>query len=843
MGYDEETDEMVEDRSEEEAKTMHPGEIDNLPIASIEYHEELRRGLTEGEEYELIPENAWLKLHSWYDGGPVYKRKVLSRGGGGVGAQKMTFVELYPIRFQLYLCDDDGNPSVPEDSSSKDEEGENGEEPEPILMHFSSSETFNKVKYGVAKKLGVSSSDIRYWVKSEEEAESDDDEEADGDGEKQQEEKKKEEGSKMEEEKGKEGDEDEEEDDGWILVESSGVDRKALEELVQNAVVIHIMLELPVRPSTLGRLRGGKSQYPRDAKMMKWTDGVNVDDIIDGKDSDGNWYEAIVLEIKSDRSQFKVHYRGWAEKWDCWLDINPDVMAKLHTKVDDWRGDLTPNTKIEVKIKTDRGTHKWYEGKVMEINDDEKQVLVWSEYHKESEFEGKKRWVDIDCEELCQFGTHLKRAKRMAEMTSYYGGFGSRSNTKGKPSIEGAVGLSNLGNTCFMNSMLQCLSNTPHLTEYFVNDEFEPDINKNNVLGTGGKLAKAYANLMKDMWGGDYTVVVPSRFKMTIGEFAPQFAGYQQQDSQELMNYLLDGLHEDLNRIQTKPYTQNIESRGRDDRIIAEESWRRFLQRNDSKMVDSCYGQLRSHVTCTRCGTDSTTFDPFLSLSLPIPVQNEEKLRVVFYPLPLGSTPVELLVNVPITCSVKEVKEMIVKMYREENEDGFVMIESKEDGKEGDEDENAVYTHACVRMTSNTIMNRLVQDRGSVRDLAKSSYSKRDQMATCFIYQLEHNAPAVVSHSTSSMYSRTRRNKENEKPKALDILMAKPGGKKVSYSSSHYVQLRTWGAPHRLSVPPECSERMLHQKVWKVMKNYLNRDSPFSNIDLDQGSWENDEVF
>lgn len=41
-----------------------------------------------------------------------------------------------------------------------------------------------------------------------------------------------------------------------------------------------------------------------------------------------------------------------------------------------------------------------------------------------------------------------------------------------------------------------------------------------------------------------------------IGEFAPRFNGYSQQDSQELTSFLLDGLHEDLNRIKKKPYVE-----------------------------------------------------------------------------------------------------------------------------------------------------------------------------------------------------------------------------------------------------------------------------------------------
>jgi ubiquitin carboxyl-terminal hydrolase 4/11/15 len=54
-------------------------------------------------------------------------------------------------------------------------------------------------------------------------------------------------------------------------------------------------------------------------------------------------------------------------------------------------------------------------------------------------------------------------------------------------------------------------------------------------------------------------------FQISVGRFAPQFSGYQQQDAQELMAFLLDGLHEDLNRIKKKPYIELKEDEGRPD--------------------------------------------------------------------------------------------------------------------------------------------------------------------------------------------------------------------------------------------------------------------------------------
>lgn len=61
---------------------------------------------------------------------------------------------------------------------------------------------------------------------------------------------------------------------------------------------------------------------------------------------------------------------------------------------------------------------------------------------------------------------------------------------------------------------------------------------------------------------------VPFRFQTQVGRFAPQFSGYQQQDSQELLAFLLDGLHEDLNRVKKKPYLALRDAEGRPDEVL-----------------------------------------------------------------------------------------------------------------------------------------------------------------------------------------------------------------------------------------------------------------------------------
>lgn len=184
----------------------------------------------------------------------------------------------------------------------------------------------------------------------------------------------------------------------------------------------------------------------------------------------------------------------------------------------------------------------------------------------------------------------------------------------------GVIGLKNLGNTCFMNSSLQCLSATIPLTDYFLGYDYRSEINKDNFLGTGGKLAVAYAELMKQMWLGSKSVINLSKFKKQLETFAPQFSGFHQHDAQELLSFLLDGIHEDLNRVDVnnRPYIEDKDCDGTNDEEDAITAWRNYLQRNRSLIVDLFQGQIRNTCKCLTCGHVNIRFEPFMYLSVPI---------------------------------------------------------------------------------------------------------------------------------------------------------------------------------------------------------------------------------
>ena len=82
---------------------------------------------------------------------------------------------------------------------------------------------------------------------------------------------------------------------------------------------------------------------------------------------------------------------------------------------------------------------------------------------------------------------------------------------------------------------------------------------------------------------------------------------------------LLDGLHEDLNRVKVKKLVPVLESEGNDDDIASRESWKNHLKRNQSVIVDLMHGLYKSTVRCPDCDSVSVTFEPYLNISLPIP--------------------------------------------------------------------------------------------------------------------------------------------------------------------------------------------------------------------------------
>jgi len=299
-------------------------------------------------------------------------------------------------------------------------------------------------------------------------------------------------------------------------------------------------------------------------------------DQVDCRDTEEKWLAAIVRQVRND--EIFVHYIGFDRKWDEWININSERLAKSGTKA------------------SSNGSY---------TNEDQ---------------------------------------------------FISSSGM-----IRGSVGLRNLGNTCFMNSTLQCMNATPYIANFFADGDYKTQIN-DSAYKSHGRIAREFGSLVQEMWAKKPHTVAPRLFKGAIGDFEPRFQGYAQQDSQELLACLLEGLHEDLNRVRKKPYDPNpVIGNGEDDEEAAEKSWAKYRKREDSVIIDNIYGQIRSRVLCPECHTKSVKFDPCGILQVPFPNMNSRKQIVTFVRADPSIPRKRYVLTVPKMGTVDDLKQALAE--------------------------------------------------------------------------------------------------------------------------------------------------------------------------------------
>ncbi|XP_015112620.1 ubiquitin carboxyl-terminal hydrolase 8 [Diachasma alloeum] len=178
----------------------------------------------------------------------------------------------------------------------------------------------------------------------------------------------------------------------------------------------------------------------------------------------------------------------------------------------------------------------------------------------------------------------------------------------------GITGLKNLGNSCYMNSIIQCLSNTAYLARYFIDNGYQDDLNTNSDNETRGQIAEEFAQVIKALWRGQYKSIAPRDLKDTIGQFRLQFDSCEQQDSHEFLTFLLEWMHNDLRKDGKMRIDGPLSA--------AEKEWEKALKGQYSIISRLFMGQLRSTICCTTCSGKSITYETFTSLSISLPEAN-----------------------------------------------------------------------------------------------------------------------------------------------------------------------------------------------------------------------------
>lgn len=195
-------------------------------------------------------------------------------------------------------------------------------------------------------------------------------------------------------------------------------------------------------------------------------------------------------------------------------------------------------------------------------------------------------------------------------------------------SQKGLSGLKNLGNTCFMNTAIQCLSNTLPLTYYFLTKKYIKDI-KQERKETG--LVIEWFRLLEGMWDSNCTIS-PNSFvkevqKLSLQSGINMFAGHDQNDIQEFIEFFINNIHEGICKEVEIKITGTPQNQVDHMAIEAMKSWKNYFKSNYSICIDLFYGQYISKVMSEEDDTDfSHTYEPFCHLALPIP--NKENVNI-----------------------------------------------------------------------------------------------------------------------------------------------------------------------------------------------------------------------
>lgn len=189
---------------------------------------------------------------------------------------------------------------------------------------------------------------------------------------------------------------------------------------------------------------------------------------------------------------------------------------------------------------------------------------------------------------------------------------------------KGITGLKNIGNTCYLNSSIQALSNTLPLTHYILSDKWKSEVTEQNKKRHEYYILSNYIRLLVELWNPESSykesngqfknsVLVPRTLKSNLEVFVKKYVGYDQQDAHECLTYLLEFLHKSLSReiqmnMKEGDYPEDIQK--------GVERWKNLYEKDYSQIIELFYGELQGVTTCKECNYSSKIYDPFSTLTL-----------------------------------------------------------------------------------------------------------------------------------------------------------------------------------------------------------------------------------
>uniref|UniRef100_A0A665TRK4 ubiquitinyl hydrolase 1 n=1 Tax=Echeneis naucrates TaxID=173247 RepID=A0A665TRK4_ECHNA len=244
-------------------------------------------------------------------------------------------------------------------------------------------------------------------------------------------------------------------------------------------------------------------------------------------------------------------------------------------------------------------------------------------------------------DDSCPQSSREGAAKKSSTASSSHGSVKDRLSWCYGDKTPGVLGLKNHGNTCFMNAVVQCLSNTDLLAEYLGLEQYRSDPSSGRMNGElRGEVTEQLASLVRGLWTLEYTPQLSVEFKSIVAKYGSQFRGNSQHDALEFLLWLLDRIHEDA----SPSPSNNSNSSSRHS----------FVQ-------EHFQAQYRSSLTCPHCLKQSNTFEPFLCISLPIPLRQTRPLCVTLVFSTKGQRYLRVGLAVPLFGNLSCLRAMVAE--------------------------------------------------------------------------------------------------------------------------------------------------------------------------------------
>ena len=248
------------------------------------------------------------------------------------------------------------------------------------------------------------------------------------------------------------------------------------------------------------------------------------------------------------------------------------------------------------------------------IQEKENKFKEFKEKHlkEKSELDEKKKLFNIEKEEKEK--SLNKREKELKQREEKLKIEEEKYTRKNKPIL---IGLNNIGATCYMNASLQCLSNTKKLTEYFLTNYED---NRNKIM------SHQYYKLIKHLWNEENNNISysPNSFKEVLSKENPLFAGIAANDAKDLINFLIERLHQELNIALKNNSVDNYNQIDQTNEAAVFNDFTKDFNTNFNSPISRCfYGILETKSQCQGCKIIKYNFQVYSFLEFPLQQVNQ----------------------------------------------------------------------------------------------------------------------------------------------------------------------------------------------------------------------------